>query len=61
VFIFSKSSIEVNDDDNISIAEYCNQLTREESIRASKQLSVKEKALLYEALRLSSPKKKKMS
>jgi hypothetical protein len=58
IFIFSKSSLDLTDSDNISLADYCEQLTREESVRASKQLSAKEKALLYEALRLSTTRKK---
>jgi hypothetical protein len=50
-FIFSRSSIDLTDDDTVTFKSFCEQLVVEERYRASKQLSCKEKAILYEALR----------
>ena len=56
IFIFSRRSAFISDADKISLSEFLVQLTKEESERACRQLNIKEKALLYETMRLESPK-----
>jgi len=51
IFIFSRRTKNIVDSHTIAIAEYLDLLVKDEASRACKNLTIHEKALLYETLR----------